>query len=49
MLAGATLRRLLIVTAELHLTIDTLALQLLLERAKSLVDVVVANDDLHGM
>jgi hypothetical protein len=46
-LAGALLRRLLIVTAQLHLAVDALALQLLLERAQRLVDIIVANDDLH--
>src|SRR3954467_15511775 len=46
-LAGALLRRLLVVTAQLHLAIDALALQLLLERAQRLLDVIVANDDLH--
>src|SRR5207253_7516498 len=46
-LAGALLRRLLIVTAELHLAIDALTLQLLLERPQRLVDIVIANDDLH--
>ena len=40
-------RRLLIVTAQLHLPIDTFALQLLLERAKRLIDIIVADDDLH--
>jgi hypothetical protein len=35
------------VTAKLHLAIDALTLQLLLERAQRLVDIVVANDDLH--
>jgi hypothetical protein len=34
-------------TAELHLAIDALTLQLLLERAQRLVDIIVANDDLH--
>jgi hypothetical protein len=34
-------------TAQLHLAIDALTLQLLLERAKSLDDIVVTNDDLH--
>jgi hypothetical protein len=33
--------------AQLHLAIHALALQLLLERAKGLVDIIVANDDLH--
>src|SRR5688572_30125553 len=47
LLAGALLGRLLVVTAQLHLAVHALALQLLLERAQGLVDVVVANDDLH--
>lgn len=34
--------------AQLHFPIDALALQLLLQSAEGLVDVVVANDDLHG-
>jgi hypothetical protein len=34
-------------TAQLHLAINAFALQLLLERAKRLVDIIVANDDLH--
>src|SRR3546814_13159351 len=46
-LTRALLARLLIVPAQLHLAIDALALQLLLERAQRLVDVIVANDDLH--
>jgi len=35
------------VAAQLHLAVDALALQLLLERAQRLLDVIVANDDLH--
>src|SRR5205085_10384713 len=46
-LAGALLRRLLVMTAELDLAIDALTLQLLLERPQRLVDIVIANDDLH--
>src|SRR3954468_13464874 len=46
-LAGALLGRLFVVAAQLHLAIDALALQLFLERAQRLVDIVVANDDLH--
>src|SRR5205085_8173164 len=46
-LAGALLRRLFVMTAQLHLAVDALALQLLLERAQRLLDVIVANDDLH--
>src|SRR5687767_277734 len=46
-LASALLGRLLVMTAQLHLAIDALTLQLLLERAQRLVDIIVANDDLH--
>src|SRR5437868_14906527 len=45
-LARALLGRLLVMPAQLHLAIHALALQLLLERAQRLVDIVVANDDL---
>src|SRR3546814_3959375 len=45
--ARALLARLLIVAAQLHFAIHALTLQLLLERAKGLVDIIVANDDLH--
>src|SRR5690606_31270422 len=38
---------LFVVTAQLHFAIHALTLQLLLERAKGLVDIIVANDDLH--
>ena len=44
---GALFRGLFIVTAQLHFAVHALTLQLLLERAKSLVDIVVADDDLH--
>jgi len=44
----ALLRGLLVVAAQLHFTIDAFALQLLLESAEGLIDIVVANDDLHG-
>src|SRR6185437_13008123 len=47
LLAGAALARLLVVAAQLHLAEHALALQLLLERAQRLVDVVVADEDLH--
>src|SRR5690349_9891690 len=36
-------------TAQLHLAVDALALQLLLERAQRLLDIIVANDDLHRL
>ncbi|CCA92777.1 hypothetical protein PP1Y_AT18974 [Novosphingobium sp. PP1Y] len=45
--AGALFRRLLVVTAQLHFAIDTFPLQLLLERTKGLINIVVANHDLH--
>jgi hypothetical protein len=35
-------------TAEFHLAEDALALHLLLERLEGLVDVVVANENLHA-
>src|SRR4051812_26348856 len=44
---GALLARLLVVAAQLHFAIDAFALQLLLERAQGLVDIVFANHDLH--
>jgi hypothetical protein len=34
-------------TAQLHLAVDALALQFLLQRAQRLLDIIVANDDLH--
>ncbi len=46
-LTGALLAGLLVMTAQLHFAINALALQLLLQGAQRLVDVVVANDDLH--
>src|SRR3546814_11726767 len=46
-LTRALLARLLIVPAQLHLAIAALALQLLLERAQRLADVIVATAALH--
>ena len=46
-LTGALFRWLFVMTAQLHLAIDALTLQLLLERAQRLVDIIIANDDLH--
>src|SRR5205085_860632 len=46
-LAGALLGRLLVMTAQHHLAVHALALELLLERPQGLVDIIVANDDLH--
>src|SRR3712207_5214854 len=34
-------------TAQLHLAVDAFTLELFLERSQRLVDIVVANDDLH--
>src|SRR5690349_13030947 len=47
--AGLALRRLLVGAPRLHLAEDALALHLLLERAKGLVDVVLSDENLHGM
>src|SRR3546814_910050 len=44
---GALFRRLFIVAAQLHFAIHPVALQLLLERPQRLVNIVVANDNLH--
>ena len=40
-------RRLLIGTAQLHLTEDTLALHFLLERLQGLIDIIVADCDVN--
>src|SRR6187402_312152 len=48
-LARTLLARLLVVAAQLHLAIHALALQLLLERAQGLLDIVVADHDLHKL
>src|SRR5262245_22732418 len=45
--ACALFGRLFIVPALLHLAIDAFALELLFEHAHGLVDIIVANDDLH--
>ena len=46
-LTGALFRRLFVMTAQLHLAVDAFALQLLFEGAQRLLDIIVANDDLH--
>src|SRR5690554_5767998 len=48
LLALLALGRLLEVATQLHLAEDTLPLQLLLKGAQRLVDIVVANVNLHG-
>src|SRR3569623_1848068 len=47
LLARLFLGRLLVMTAQLHLAENALALHLLLERLESLIDVIVANENLH--
>src|SRR5690606_5900460 len=47
LLASLLLRGLLVVVAKLHLAEDAFALQLLLERAQRLINVVIANDYLQ--
>jgi hypothetical protein len=47
LLAGSLLGGLLVMVAKLHFAKDALALQLLLERPKGLIDIVVANENLH--
>src|ERR1700722_11578405 len=45
---GLLLGWLFVMTAELHLAENTLALHLLLQRLKGLVDIVIANENLHA-
>jgi hypothetical protein len=47
LLAGALLGRLLVMATQLHFAEDAFTLHLLLQRLKSLIDVVVANENLH--
>src|SRR5919199_1577658 len=47
-LARAPLGRLLVMIAKLHLAEDAFALHLLLQRLERLVDIVVADEDLHA-
>src|SRR5882724_6627721 len=46
--AGLLLGGLFIMTAELHLAENTLALHLLLQRLEGLIDIVIANENLHA-
>jgi hypothetical protein len=46
-LASAALRGLLEMATELHFTEDALALHFLLQRLERLIDIVVANQNLH--
>src|SRR6185295_9755407 len=45
---GLLLGGLFVMSAELHLAEDTLALHLLLERLEGLVDIVIADENLHA-
>jgi len=49
LLAGLALGRFFIRLAALHLTKNALALHLLLEDSESLIDIVIANDDLQNV
>src|SRR4051794_4851293 len=49
LLAGALLGRLFVMTAQLHLAKDALALHLLLQRLESLIDIIVADENLHAL
>src|SRR5581483_6428042 len=48
LLTGPAFRRLFVMAAKLHLAEDALALHLLLQRLEGLVDIVVANENLHA-
>ena len=47
LLAGTLLRGLLVIVPKLHLAEDAFALHFLLQRPEGLIDIVIANDDLH--
>ena len=49
LLTGASFGRLLVAATKLHLAEYALALHLFLQGAEGLVDIVVANADLHGL
>src|SRR5665811_511699 len=46
--AGLLFGGLFIMAAELHLAENTLALHLLLQRLEGLIDIVIANENLHA-
>ena len=48
LLPGLLLGRFLVMAAKLHFAENALALHLLLERLESLIDVVIADENLHG-
>src|SRR6476469_4176936 len=49
LLAGALLRGLLVIVTELHLAEDAFALHFLFQSPEGLIDIVIANDDLHAL
>src|SRR5262245_56591176 len=49
LLAGALLGRFFVIVAELHLAEDAFALHLFLQSPQGLIDIVIANDDLHEL
>jgi hypothetical protein len=49
LLAGALLGGLLVIITELHLAEDAFALHFLLQSPEGLIDIVIANDDLHAL
>jgi hypothetical protein len=46
-LTGAAFARLLVMPAQFHFAKNTLALEFLFERLEGLIDVIVANENLH--
>src|SRR5690242_3199449 len=48
LLARFLLGGLFVVAAELHLAEDTLALHLFLQRLEGLIDIIIANENLHA-
>ncbi len=46
---GSLFRRLFVIPAKLHFAENSLALHLLLERAQGLIDIVVTDQNLHGI
>ena len=45
----ALFRRLFIMSAQFHFAVNAFALQLFLQRAQRLIDIIIANDDLHKL
>ncbi len=49
LLTSAALRGLFIIASKLHFAEDAFTLHLLLQRAQRLIDIVVTDEDLHGL